>query len=188
MKTLVIHPEDISTTFLEPVYEPVTNKTVITGGITKKLLTDLIRSHDRIMMMGHGSPWGLLAAGRFPGSGTFIIDDDMANLLKDKENNVYIWCNADMYVKRHKLEGFYCGMFVSEVCEAAIMGLYGIDQSVVDQSNRVFSQIVAKYINESSLTGVKTLCDKVKLEYGLMTSENPIASYNYKRLYYNLNE
>lgn len=54
MKTLVIHPADRSTDFLCPIYEPVKNKTVITGGITKEHLRKYIRDHDRIQIMGHG--------------------------------------------------------------------------------------------------------------------------------------
>jgi len=67
MKTLVIHPDDRSTDFLSPIYEPVKNKTVITGGITKEQLRKHIQDHDRILMMGHGSPAGLVSVGRFPG-------------------------------------------------------------------------------------------------------------------------
>ncbi|MGM0408353.1 MAG: hypothetical protein ACQERU_10225, partial [Bacteroidota bacterium] len=33
MRTLVIHPKDITTEFLKPIYAPITNKTVITGGV-----------------------------------------------------------------------------------------------------------------------------------------------------------
>ena len=60
MKTLVIHPEDKSTDFLSPIYAPITNKTVIKGGIYKSELQGLIESHDRIIMLGHGAPYGLL--------------------------------------------------------------------------------------------------------------------------------
>ena len=38
MKCLIIHPEDQSTTFLKQIYEPLKNKTVIEGDITKSEL------------------------------------------------------------------------------------------------------------------------------------------------------
>ena len=188
MKTLVIHPEDITTKFLKPIYDAIPDKTVVTAGMTKAALLEQIKLHDRIMMMGHGTPMGLLSVGRFPGAETYIVDYTAVPLLKEKSNNLYIWCNADCYVNKFDLEGFYSGMFVSEVLEARLMGLSGIDQSHVDQSNWGFSQIVSKHINESVVTGVGTLFEKVKLDYGLMTSENPIASYNHERLYFNLIE
>jgi len=65
MKTLIIHPEDSSTTFLDIVYESIPNKTVITGGVSKAQVQQLIREHDRVMMMGHGSPGGLFGVGKF---------------------------------------------------------------------------------------------------------------------------
>ena len=43
MKTLIIHPEDPSTFFLDIVYAPIENKTVITGGVSKSEVQKLIR-------------------------------------------------------------------------------------------------------------------------------------------------
>ena len=66
-KVLVIHPFAFHPTrFLEPIYAKIPDKTVITGGKTKEEICELIRSHDRILMMGHGGEDGLLAMGRFP--------------------------------------------------------------------------------------------------------------------------
>ena len=135
MKTLVIHPHDPTTEFLKPVYEHVPDRAVITGGVTREELGALIDSHDRIMMMGHGSPAGLLAVGQFPGAGIFIVDHRLMPVLEKKKNSIFIWCNADHFVEYYELDGFYSGMFVSEVHEAGMMGLTDIDQVLVDQSN-----------------------------------------------------
>lgn len=56
MKTLIIHPEDPTTSFLSQIYALLTNKTIITGGITKPELWKLIESHDRTLLLGHGTP------------------------------------------------------------------------------------------------------------------------------------
>jgi hypothetical protein len=180
MKTLVIHPSDGSTTFLEPVYQTVPGKIVIKGGITRDELLSMIISCDRIMMMGHGSPWGLLSVGCFPGAGLHIIDSEIAEILKGKKNSVFIWCNADQYVRKHELSGFHSGMFISEVDESRLMGLKDIDQSQVDFSNRSFSSIARKYMNCSSSVEIMR---KVILEYGIIAETNPVAAYNCKRLY-----
>ena len=66
MKTLIIHPKDESTQFLDIVYNPIPNKTIITGGVTQKELIKLIEEHDRVMMCGHGSPYGLFQLDNFP--------------------------------------------------------------------------------------------------------------------------
>ena len=73
-------------------------------------------------MLGHGSPYGLLNAGQFPDAGSYIIDDSMVSLLKNKTNSLFVWCTADLFVRRHGLSGLYSGMFISEVGEACFRG------------------------------------------------------------------
>jgi hypothetical protein len=181
MKTLIIHPEDSSTTFLKAVYQPVPDKTVITGGVTREQLSELIALHDRVMMLGHGCQAGLLSVGQFPGAGIFLVDNRLVPYLEKKKNSVFIWCNADHFVEYYELDGFYSGMFVSEVGEAEVMGLSEITQDVVDQSNHYFGHIAGKYINDSSPA---TICGNVKREYGVLVPVNPVVSYNHERLYH----
>jgi hypothetical protein len=66
MKTLVIHPKDKTTDFLKSIYHG-RGYTVITGGCTKDDVAKAIDEHDHIIMMGHGTPQGLLAVGQFNG-------------------------------------------------------------------------------------------------------------------------
>jgi hypothetical protein len=180
MNTLVIHPFDKSTTFLEVIYQTTPNKTVITGGISKNEVKKLIEEHDRVMMMGHGSPNGLFNINQFKDCyNGYIIDNEMVNLLSKKDNNVYIWCNADKFVDQHWLKGFYSGMFISEVGEANYCGLFGTKQDIVDESNYGFSNILAEYIDEEKSEMYK----KLMLEYGTLAIQNPVALYNYNRLY-----
>lgn len=179
MKTLIIHPEDASTSFLDIVYASVEDKTIITGGVSKTDVIKLINEHDRIMMMGHGSPGGLFAVGKFPGSGAYIIDQTIVPYLKNKDNSVFIWCNADKFVDIFGLKGFYSGMFISEVGEAYYCGLPGTEQEQVDESNYGFCNIISKYINEDK----NIIHENVKKEYGLIAEQNPVAFYNNNRLY-----
>jgi hypothetical protein len=192
MKTLIIHPEDPSTSFLDIVYAPIENKTVITGGISKSEVQQLIREHDRVMMMGHGSPNGLFSIGKFSGANGLIIDHTTVSLLKEKDNSVFIWCWASEFVKNYKLSGFSSGMFISEVGEASHCSKYDqtvddllkiklstVIQEEVDESNYGFCNIIAKYINEDK----ELIHENVKKEYGLIAESNPVAFYNNNRLY-----
>jgi len=183
MKTLIIHPEDASTSFLDILYTPIENKTVITGGVSKTDVIKLINEHDRVMMMGHGSPGGLFAIGQFTDCGAkyggYIIDQSMVPLLKEKDNSVFIWCNADKFVNTFQLKGFYSGMFISEVGEALYCGLPGTQQEEVDESNYGFVNIIGKYINEDK----DIIYENVMKEYGIIAEENPVALYNHNRLY-----
>ncbi len=180
--TLVIHPTDISTVFLKGVYEGIPTKTVITGGVNEEELVQLIKEHDRVMMMGHGSPNGLFKASSFPEvEETFVINKSHVPLLNEKEENVFIWCNADMFVNSYGLKGFYTGMFISEVNEAYYCGLPLITQDIVDESNYGFTNIINRHITENR----NVIHKKVKNEYGVLSKKNPIASYNNNRLYVN---
>jgi len=138
----------------------------------------LIQEHDRVIMLGHGTPNGLLNLGQFPDS-SYVIDKQMVSLLSEKVGNVFIWCHADEYVERNKLNGFYSGMFISEVSESFAEGLRGIQQDTVTESNLEFSNCLGQCINEST----DTIFDTVIHEYGKLTSTNPVANVNHRRLY-----
>ena len=70
---LIVHPKEPTTQFLSLIYAPLQNKTVIDGGVTKSELRELIEIHDRVIMLGHGSPNGLLSVGQFPVLGDLFI-------------------------------------------------------------------------------------------------------------------
>ena len=179
MKTLIIHPKDKSTQFLDIVYDKIPNKTVITGGITKDEVRKLIEEHDRVMMCGHGAPMGLFSVGQFPKSGGLIIDHTMVEVLSKKDNSIFIWCNADQFVNNFKLKGFFSGMFISEVGEAYYCGLPGTKQEVVDESNFGFCELLSECINEPQ----EKMYEEIRKNYGKIAEENPVALYNHNRLY-----
>ena len=181
MKTLIIHPKDPTTDVLKGIYSGINNKTVINSGIPKLDFRKLIESHHRIFMLGHGSPWGLLSMGQFPLTGPYIIDDFFVDELKEKTRNLYIWCHADQFVRRHELSGLNCGMFISEVVEAFIYGFEDIDWETIEKSNEIFVHIVSKYINEP----MEVLYEKLIYEYGLLARNNPVAKFNLERLHLN---
>ena len=181
-KTLIIHPEDKSTTFLEVIYKniPEEQRTLVTGGLTINAVRDLIKSHDRVMMMGHGSPYGLFSCNKFVGQTRgYIIDHSTVPLLAEKEENIYIWCNADMFIKHHQLKGFYSGMFISEIDEAYYCGIPGMKQDDIDESNFGFSEILSKFVNEPK----EVIYENVKKEYSAIAEINPVALYNNNRLF-----
>src|ERR1035437_860766 len=110
MKTLVIHPPDASTDFLKVIYEGKDWALINTNPSTK-FLKEQINLHDRIIMLGHGTEEGLLGFGRY------VIDSTLVYLLREKEC-VAVWCNADQFVGKYGLKGFYTGMIISEIDEA----------------------------------------------------------------------
>ena len=186
MKTLVIHPQDKSTEFLIPIYMNLKSfpdfddVTIIRGEQTKDEVNQLIAEHERIIMLGHGSPGGLFSVGKFNGNGSYIIDEHTVPLLRGKEC-IFIWCNADRFVEANNLKGLYSGMFISEVGEANYCGLPGTPQDIVDESNNYF----AKELGSVSERSLDEMYHHIKYTYGMLTESNAVAEYNNNRLYLN---
>ncbi len=67
--------------------------------------------------------------------------------LKNKDN-IFIWCNANKFVETDQLNGFYSGMFISEFLEV-VMYDYDVEDSVINESNHRFSEIVSAYANKT---------------------------------------
>jgi hypothetical protein len=178
MTNLIIHPTDRSTDFLSPIYANITDATIMNGGVSKDQVAKAINEHDRIIMLGHGSPYGLFSIGQFTGNNGYVIDESMVPLLLDKEC-ISIWCNADQFMNRHQLYGFYSGMFISEVGEATYCGLPGTEQETVTASNDYFAELLGEVINEP----LSVIHEHVIDNYGLLTEDNPVALYNHNRLY-----
>jgi hypothetical protein len=178
MKNLIIHPTDPSTEFLSPIYASLTDKTVVTDGITKSELRVLIEIHDRIIMLGHGFQYGLINPGQFPGAGLFIVDDSMAPVLRKKSSGIFIWCHADQFVRKHSLSGLCSGMFISEVGEVYLYGYEESDRGLIEQSNERFAAIMSKWICQP----LNILYDNLLVEYSKLARTNPIAKFNLERL------
>ena len=184
MKTLVIHPDDRSTDFLKPIYNKLNDVTLVTGNWTRKEIIEGIQMHDQVMMMGHGSPGGLFAMGQFwhqDAFSAYIIGADMVEALSQKDNSIFIWCNADQFVNRHMLKGFYTGMFISETGEAAYCGLPGTPQYIVDESNHGFVNILSEKLQGTRDTSL--LFEQTSGTYSIIADINPVAKYNYNRLF-----
>jgi hypothetical protein len=184
MKTLVIHPHDASTDFLSPIYTGLDDVTLVTGDWSQDQILEAIQTHDQVMMMGHGSPSGLFPVGQFPTNSPFssyVIGTSMVEALKQKDNNIFIWCNADQFVNRHGLKGFYSGMFVSEVGEAFYCKVETFDQASVDESNDTFARQLGECLQ--STRDPEAIHGQIKEHYGALAETNLIAAYNHKRLY-----
>jgi len=178
MKTLVIHPKDPTTDFLKPIYASVTDATVVTGGGNTSRITRYLKGSERLILMGHGSPNGLFSIGKFD-TGVYVIGDWCVDYLAVGKENVYIWCNADKFVNKYRLKGFYSGMFISEVAEARFCGLTGVTQDMVDESNETFATLLGEVINLPKHEIYKS----IKSSYGSLAELNPVAKYNWNRLY-----
>lgn len=177
MKTLVIHPKDETTDFLKCIYDD--------GSVTllynmKNFSDDFIKSqieyNDRIIMLGHGTPQGLLSkeSDSMYGYG-YCIDPSFKNLFVNKEV-IAIWCNADQYMADVSCKkAFFTGMFISEVAEAEIFGIR-IDQKSVTESNFAFSKEIGRQLKEYGWINVNEL-------YSNYVTNCPVREFNSQRFY-----
>ena len=180
MKTLIIHPQDNSTDFLKPIYAGIKRKTVLSKNTSRDVLLASIRSHDTIIMLGHGSSSGLFNVSGI-GKGIMVIGESMVEELRDKQL-IAIWCNADKFIERHNLPAMYSGMFISEVSEARYCGVQG-DQAMVDESNNTFAALLGNMLGEST-ADLKTIHSMVGESYEELGEVNPVAKYNSDRWFY----
>ncbi len=102
-------------------------------------------------MLGHGSTDGLF--GGNPVGTWYIVGSSLAPILRTKDT-VCIWCNANVFVEKHKLTGFYTGMMISEVGEAEYCGVTAT-QEEIDYSNKLFSRSVREAIHCLSFTNMQ---------------------------------
>ena len=146
----------------------------LAGFCSNNKLKDLIKQHDRIIIMGHGSPMGLFN----PSMCGFIINFRHVYLLKEKKECVYIWCNADQFVKKYNLKGFYTGMIISEESEADYCNVK-YNKGDVEDSIILFSKSIRDNINKSS----QLMCENTIKEYNT-DNNSEVLNYNRKRIYY----
>jgi len=178
MKTLIIHPDDRSTDFLKVIYQDIEHDQVVAFHVSKIDLHALIKAHDQIIMLGHGSPSGLFNIA----GGGYLIGASEVELLRDKQI-IAIWCHADKFMERHQLPGLYSGMFISEVSEAHYYDIQ-TTQAEVDESNDSFARVLGAQLTECLGDGLSAW-RKVREQYTELAQTNIIAEYNSSRWYYN---
>jgi hypothetical protein len=172
-KTLVIHPKDSSTVFLNAIYKGLPDVTIITGGKPQEEVHQMMEAHNKIMIMGHGSPSGLFSKNNFNDSPEYIIDETSVPFLKGK-NNVFVWCHADKFVERFGLGGFYTGMFISEMREALMHNIH-TNEKEIRYSNMLFANTINQFLDSPNIAKI------VRFIYNSRT--NPVIIYNRQRVF-----
>ncbi len=170
-ETAVFHPDDPTTDFLYEIYQGKGWNVVNDPFIDQNTVAEVICTHKRIICLGHGNHWGLF------GAEEMIVNDSITPLLQEKDV-IFIWCNADQFVLKHGLSGFYTGMFLSECTEADLFGIPYDDELQIEMSNDWFASILGKHINSNNIL------KNVRQEYH--DPDDPIVSFNRDRLYSNI--
>lgn len=168
---LVIHPFDVTTGFLEDSYSDKNYTVLDDKFIGKSQLKKEIMNHDKIIIMGHGSEYGLLRPSNYT---SLIIDPSLVWLLRQKE--VFgIWCNADKFFDKYSLRGFCTGMIISEKKELKECSLEESLDSYIQESNLLFASSLRESFDSDNF--LETFLNNYYLE------SNPIVNYNRIRIF-----
>lgn len=168
--TVVIHTHDPTTSFLGAIYKDKGFNVVNDPFVGSGDVIDMIMAHDRVICLGHGCPEGLF------GGGGLIINASHSLLLRSKEL-ICIWCNCDVFMQEHNLNGLYSGMFISEVEEASMFGIE-TTQHKIDASNKLFAHVLGKHID---CDDSEDIVRNVKRDY--CSDGDAVVNFNRKRLY-----
>lgn len=177
--TLCFHRYDPTTTMLSQIYEgkgwDVVNNS---SEMSSETIADLIDSHDRIVMLGHGSGGGLIG----------FIGPDHAKHLEPKKLFA-LWCNADAYCNRYlpNKKGFFaCGNMPSDDGEAKWVG-YNVSHKYMDDNItywcKLCGDVVEQCLEGDADKGCQYIREKYWEKYGHSDDpdETGITLYNYQR-------
>ena len=150
--TLVIHPKDASTDFLARIYADKDWDIIRAWYKDQASLKWFMDRYDRIIMMGHGTPSGLLNTGTFYKDWQpYAIDNFFVDLLQKKEA-ISIWCHSDQFARQYKLPGFHTGMIISEVREAQfVLGETPLTAEEALDNMNLFADAVGRHIDDPDL-------------------------------------
>lgn len=174
----VIHANDPTTRFLSRLYEQREDVLVhITEASTSGAVRRAICAEDTIMMLGHGTPWGLLSKPDKNGEyKRFLVTDCHVQFLRDK-TCIGIWCHADQFARRYGLHGLFSGMIISERQEAVDYNIVATKEEI-DREMVIFTQRLKYCIERFGLK--ETPARMIELD----DVKSELTVFNYSSLYY----
>ena len=156
--TLVIHCEDRSTDMLSQIYKGRGWDVLRNGNIDENELRDLLNYHDRIIMLGHGTPSGLINK---QGSG-FVINRDYADILREKDTYA-IWCYSYEFAKSIGIKPgyFWTSNIPSEVGEEiAALGHAPLDKQEMLDNITYWAKLCAESIDMPPREAIKYIKER----------------------------
>lgn len=137
----------------------------------------LIAEDDTLIICGHGTSYGLLHPNL--NSGQYIIHENNVHLIH-AQNVIGIWCWASAFAQTHHLQGFYTGMFISNLTEARHY-LYEpcVNDILLDSHIQEFENYFMHHVNE-------LLQQNIPLQdwEGSFSTINSVGRFNNNSLYY----
>lgn len=157
------------------IYEGL-DATILINPTSSECKRAIINEQDRIVLIGHGTDWGLLNQ-RLDG---YIIDSRMVQFLRGKDV-IGIWCNASNFADRYDLTGFFTSMFISNTRELIECGFQTFDNcdEEIGRQNLIFAERINELLTANTPSG-----DWATILFNSLTdSEERFVYYNYEAMY-----
>lgn len=132
---------------------------------------------EMLVMCGHGTPEGLINP-NFTDYDRYLIDRRNKDLIRAK-SIVGIWCHARDFAERYGVRGFWSSMFISNLMEAHINGIYNTDGGTITHDETMFC-LFTNYLIRNNVpqeNWIDVLCKCVDFN-------DPVIRFNYSGLVY----
>lgn len=180
---LVIHPKDRTTFMLEALYRDLDAQVITDDQPTKAIgrLLNHVSTHERVMLLGHGSDKGLFYRkdDTGPGFDRLIVSHSHGfQLRRHGANLVGIWCHADLFARSEGLHGLFSGMIITEMSEAALYGV-ATSQVELERENLKLAQRLRGLLDNQT-----PLCEIPHRMLELDDVRSPVTCFNYAHFFY----
>lgn len=177
---LIIHPNDETTDFLKESYQHLENKLIVNDPLfPKSQLRRLIRECDNIILLGHGSEFGLFSSiSKHQRFDRIIVGSELVDELRKKNNVIGIFCHARNFFEKYNIKGFATGMFISDLYEADMYS-FPLDEQWIDDSNKM----LVDTLKESFGKRQESIYNRFNQNFSML-SDNQIAEFNLNEMRY----
>lgn len=180
---LVVHPKDITTSVLTSLYKGTDSK-VVDQTLSKREIEHLLHhcpSHERIMLLGHGSDNGLFSRTdeNLPEFDRIIVGHSQAyHLRRHGANIIGIWCHADKFARKEGLHGLFSGMIISDKEEAEEHGIITLQHHIKEANEIMFARL-RKLLDDG--VPLHEIPERMK---ALNDKPSWLTNFNYENFYY----
>ena len=142
----------------------------------RKKVDDAIREEkDTLVMCGHGTPEGLINPCVVDNE-RYLIDSRNKDMISAK-TVVGIWCHAKQFAERYGVRGFWSSMFISNMGEARMNGIYNTDDDTITHNEIMFclftNYLIRKRIGQENW---------IKMLFQWVDFTDPVIRFNYNGL------
>lgn len=173
--TVVFHLTDPSTVELGQIYEGKDWDVIHQGNLSHETVAELFNRHERVICLGHGTPYGLMGGNIGPSEAPLFVGKKL----------FIIWCNADGYFRNHHIGNgyFITGNMPSEDYECRGAGCGEIGKKEMKDNITDWNRILKDHLEDLLEGGdtARAAIEEVRREYIDKWGYHKVTIYNAER-------